>query len=443
MRFRSKGTILVVAATVVVGAAGVVIAADRDSGGERPKRNRQVVTAKVEWRSLESSLVVRASVVHVDEVTIAAPPRAEGQSASVVTGAPPAAGSPVAAGRSIIEINGRPIVVLAMSVPLFRDITPGTTGPDVMSLQQELGRLGFDVVADAPGAFGPASQGAVADLFEHAGYEPGYVAGSRAAFDAGVAEAERAADRALDAANRSRASGVADPGLDAAVRTAREALTAFTTSQGVELRSNETTRIPNRPAVVVGTIPSVGDEVAADTPVMALASPQPGVQIDLTAAQVPAITPASVVAVNGAYSATCKPGRLVAHAPTGPEEATPSATTGSLAPDVEQAGPDPGEANEEAADMTLEVMCDPKPGLEAVGTDAVATVKTKIAPEGPVVPATAVISTPSGRSFVEVAAPGGFRRLAVGTVAEAGGFVAIEVPNGTLEAGARVRVRRS
>lgn len=443
MRLGSKGPLLLAAAIAVIGATAALAAATQgDDGPERSGLEAQAVTAPVQRRPLETSVVVRGSVVNVDEVSIIAPTRSEEQSASVVTGAPPATGSAVRAGSSVIEVNGRPIVLLAMSVPLFRDITPGTSGPDVVSLQAELRRLGFDVTGDAAGVYGAASQSAVGDLFEQAGYEPAYVAGNRGAFDAGLAAAERAVADARSAADRSRAGGAADPLLDAALSTARQAATAFKETQGVELRTNEAARISEEPAVVAGAVPTVGELIPADRPVVTLAAPQPAAQAHLTPAQTSLISPKSVVQfTGGTYSASCTPGQIVAPATTG-SDAAGNSSDGST-DTTEPSASSSDVTAQEAGDVTILLTCNPKPTLKSLGSDYVATVKTRVAAEGLVVPATAVISTPSGRAFVEVAdRSGAFGRVPVTALAEAGGFVSIEASPGDLKAGDRVRVSR-
>lgn len=53
-----------------------------------------------------------------------------------------AAGESLTSGRSTFSIDGEPLINLATSSPLWRDLAPGTTGEDVAGLQTELTRLG-------------------------------------------------------------------------------------------------------------------------------------------------------------------------------------------------------------------------------------------------------------------------------------------------------------
>lgn len=76
-------------------------------------------------------------------------------------------GAPIESGTSLVAIDGVPVLNLATSVPLWRDITSGTKGPDVVALQTELQRLGHGV--DADGDAGPATLAAVTALLASIG----------------------------------------------------------------------------------------------------------------------------------------------------------------------------------------------------------------------------------------------------------------------------------
>lgn len=57
-------------------------------------------------------------------------------------------GASLASGKSMLSIDGAPKVVLATSVPLWRDLKVGDTGQDVEAIQVELSRLGFATAID-------------------------------------------------------------------------------------------------------------------------------------------------------------------------------------------------------------------------------------------------------------------------------------------------------
>ncbi len=81
-----------------------------------------------------------------------------------------AAGQTISNGRELAAIDGEPLFVLAGSVPAWRDMTPGESGPDVAELQKALTSLGYYTGGDTPGYFGTATEDAVALYYEHLGY---------------------------------------------------------------------------------------------------------------------------------------------------------------------------------------------------------------------------------------------------------------------------------
>jgi peptidoglycan hydrolase-like protein with peptidoglycan-binding domain len=88
-----------------------------------------------------------------------------------ITQRPAAAGTVVSAGSVLAQIAGRPVFALQGTTPMYRDLAPGDSGPDVAQLQQDLSALGFPS-ADAPGMYGPGTQAAMRAFYEHAGYVP-------------------------------------------------------------------------------------------------------------------------------------------------------------------------------------------------------------------------------------------------------------------------------
>ena len=78
-----------------------------------------------------------------------------------------APGKRVTSGKHVGSVDGKRIIALATRAPLWRDLGPGVKGADVRSLQVELARLGYDLVAD--GTYGRGTKAAVIDLFTKAG----------------------------------------------------------------------------------------------------------------------------------------------------------------------------------------------------------------------------------------------------------------------------------
>src|SRR6202451_2712049 len=83
-----------------------------------------------------------------------------------------AAGDTVTNGKQLAEIDGQPLFALTGTVPAWRDLAPGETGPDVAELQDALSSLGYYDDGDTPGYYGAATEYAVTLRYEHLGYTP-------------------------------------------------------------------------------------------------------------------------------------------------------------------------------------------------------------------------------------------------------------------------------
>ena len=57
--------------------------------------------------------------------------------------------TPVTSGSIPCEIDGLPLLALALSTPLYQDVVDGATGPDIAALNAELARLGYAAPADS------------------------------------------------------------------------------------------------------------------------------------------------------------------------------------------------------------------------------------------------------------------------------------------------------
>lgn len=79
-----------------------------------------------------------------------------------------APGGGIISGSVVTRVDELPILALSTSVPLFRDLTAGDEGTDVIALRQELARLGFEV--DPTGSYSPAVTRAVAKLQKQLGF---------------------------------------------------------------------------------------------------------------------------------------------------------------------------------------------------------------------------------------------------------------------------------
>lgn len=79
-------------------------------------------------------------------------------------------GKSLRSGTAPFQIDGDDVLLLATAVPLWRELTPGSTGADVRALEKELARLGGDLTPDDE--FTAKTLGVLRDLVEKAGGDP-------------------------------------------------------------------------------------------------------------------------------------------------------------------------------------------------------------------------------------------------------------------------------
>lgn len=133
-----------------------------------PKASK--ITVPIERRALKSQVVTRADASFEGAVDIELEGGGDGGPA-VVTGLVPKVGAKIREGEPLLEITGRPVIVLAGKLPMYRDLRPGMSGPDVEQLEKTLHRLGID-----PGKrddrYTADTSEAVEEMFDDAGYDP-------------------------------------------------------------------------------------------------------------------------------------------------------------------------------------------------------------------------------------------------------------------------------
>jgi hypothetical protein len=128
------------------------------------------LTAVVERRVLEDVARLDCTIVSESKVPLTIAGATEG-SLAVVTSAAKRVGELIGAGETLAEVAGRPVFVLPGDFPLYRDVKPGLSGPDVKQLQAALRSLGYRQVRnDTAGTFGPPTQLAVEAFYKDRGH---------------------------------------------------------------------------------------------------------------------------------------------------------------------------------------------------------------------------------------------------------------------------------
>jgi peptidoglycan hydrolase-like protein with peptidoglycan-binding domain len=159
-------------ATVSLGvgvAAGSRISSPEDAAAKTAAPKASQITVPVAKKALSSKVVGRGDASFDGAVNI----RVETSgltTPAIVTGKVPAVGSTITEGKALLEITGRPVIGLAGVLPMYRTLSPGSKGPDVLQLEQTLDRLGYD-----PGTVDDEytldTSAAVEKLYDNAGYD--------------------------------------------------------------------------------------------------------------------------------------------------------------------------------------------------------------------------------------------------------------------------------
>ncbi|HWD83011.1 MAG TPA: peptidoglycan-binding protein [Kribbella sp.] len=172
---KSRRRVLVSVAGVAVVSLGIGVAAGsrisspEDAAAKTAPPSASQITVPVAKKVLSSKVVGRGDASFDGAVNI----RVETSgltTPAIVTGKVPAVGSTITEGKALLEITGRPVIGLAGVLPMYRTLSPGSKGPDVLQLEQTLQRLGYD-----PGTVDDEytldTSAAVEELYDAAGYD--------------------------------------------------------------------------------------------------------------------------------------------------------------------------------------------------------------------------------------------------------------------------------
>ena len=124
-------------------------------------------TVEVESGVLGENFILRGQVVSSNASTVHLP----GQEVEGRVTKLPATNTSISSGQAVMEIAGRPILVLEGSFPMYRDLVGGAVGDDVMALQEALASIGFDP-GSIDGRYGADTATAIESLYRAAGYSP-------------------------------------------------------------------------------------------------------------------------------------------------------------------------------------------------------------------------------------------------------------------------------
>ncbi|MBB4959410.1 efflux RND transporter periplasmic adaptor subunit [Micromonospora polyrhachis] len=237
------------AVALAAGVTGWVLAsrvqspADAAAGRQPPAAS--LITVPVEQRALTATVVAQATVTYGTPQpitltgTVAAGDGAE-LGAQLVTKTA-SGGRTLEEGDVLLEINGRPVFVLAGPVPMYRSLVRGSTGDDVQQLRAALRRL---LPGRGVASYGPLDNrtlDALATWYDKKGYQA-----------AGPTAAQRAELRQLQQA----AEG------SAATADAKAALAEFRATYGTTVPSGEVLFLPKLPVRLTTVTAKAGAAVS-------------------------------------------------------------------------------------------------------------------------------------------------------------------------------------
>lgn len=240
----STRTIWIMAATAVVSlGAGLglsrVIVSPSEAAANAAPPEAGAITVPVERRTLANDIVMRGDGLYEDPVQVTIETGDIGGPA-VVTGQVPEAGATIDAGSVILEITGRPVILLPGDLPVYRTLRAGVSGPDVEQLIAALGTLGID--AGSSSTYDATVAAAVRELYARVGYPP--------------PPAGEAAEAALDAAREM--VRMADEQVAAAQRELDQAAAGIPASERIRLDGAVTfaqLQVQERDAFCSGVVP--------------------------------------------------------------------------------------------------------------------------------------------------------------------------------------------
>jgi len=171
-RLRQAGIVLCLA--LVSAGVGVLVGrsikspADAASSAKPPTAS--LITVPVERRELVSSLAIAGEIAYVEPVPVrlAGVVGAAGGDKQIVTKAPEV-GAEVTDGLVMFEISGRPVFALHGQLPMYRELAPGASGPDVAQLETALAALGF-VPGTVDDTYDSGTEAAIDAFYESRGY---------------------------------------------------------------------------------------------------------------------------------------------------------------------------------------------------------------------------------------------------------------------------------
>lgn len=220
---------------VVVLAAGIgwffgsQIRSPAEAAAEAEPPPASNITVEVVMEELSADVITRGDVVYDEPVQVSLSGSFASQPERLIVTQAVENGDVLEEGDVVVEVVGRPVLLLVGEIPMYRDLRPGATGDDVLQLEQAMARLGF-LAEEADETWTDATGSAVAAWYESVGYRANGLSNEDEEALRGARDRVRAAEGAvadsITALNESR-SGAGRSAILAAegeVKAARDAL---------------------------------------------------------------------------------------------------------------------------------------------------------------------------------------------------------------------------
>ena len=222
------------------------------------------VTAVVEERIIENTVITRGEVTYADPVQVTIDTSAiEGR--PIVTGHVPEVGTVFEAASVALEVTGRPVIVLPGELPAYRSLSIGMSGPDVYQLKQALAALGYWAGDPDSDVYEWDTSVAVGELYSRVGYSAP-TGGLEAAENLRLAQnnvysAETAVTRAVASWNAAAEGGATDLSVENAEIEEAKAMRsdAYTALEDAQIAVQPT--LPAGEVLYLASLPRRVDEV--------------------------------------------------------------------------------------------------------------------------------------------------------------------------------------
>src|SRR6187431_362149 len=129
---------LVVGAGAIGWVVGAQITSPAEAAANAAPPTPSLITVAVDQRLLSADIVARGEIDFDDPVSLALSGTVGETGSPQIVTMIPEEGTELAEGAVVLEVAGRPVIVLEGELPVFRDLRPGAKGEDVLQLEQAL-----------------------------------------------------------------------------------------------------------------------------------------------------------------------------------------------------------------------------------------------------------------------------------------------------------------